>query len=589
MSVMTYTFKLSRRLARFRAAGLVALLLAAGGCERSDSLGPDEGSPEAGAPVTPELATGSFAGGIPMGMYGQPTTTFGSRYNGGFRNIWPQYLLAELAAIKARGGKVVLMFAGHEDYYKDAAGHFSFGLWKARIDRFRNVNFSSYVNDGTIIAHYLIDEPNDPANWSGEPVPGATIEEMAKYSKAIWPSMTTVVRAEPSVIRWSGTYRALDAAWAQYLRRKGDANDYIRRNVADAQEMGLGLVVGLNVRHGGDPNQTPMTAGEVESWGSALLSSSYPCAFISWQYDSDYVSSAGMGAAMDALRAKAQNRPTRSCNSDDGGEILPPPPATDPAPVSGALPFGVAFQPAAEYGTAWNGTAVETDPATVVQRLEQAGSVGMAVTATLAASATTRNADGTFNLTKWKAQVDRYRSLALGGYVTRKTLYLHHLVDAPRCAECWGGKPIAWESIEEMAKYSKAIWPALPTTVRLAPSALAKAPFKWSALDAGWAQYSTPRGDLRTFLAAEASVAKAEGLGLVAGLNLLDGAGPDTPPMSASQIREFGTTMAQYPAVCAMVGWSYDSAYLGQSGIRDALNAVAAVAKGRAAGACVVS
>jgi len=73
---------------------------------------------------------------------------------------------------------------------------------------------------------------------------------------------------------------------------------------------------------------------------------------------------------------------------------------------------------------------------------------------------------------------------------------------------------------------------------------------------------------------------------------VLNGAGKDTPPMTASQIRSFGTVMAQEPAVCALIGWSYDAAYLGQVGIRDALEAVAAVAAvaaGRIAGACVVS
>jgi hypothetical protein len=224
-----------------------------------------------------------------------------------------------------------------------------------------------------------------------------------------------------------------------------------------------------------------------------------------------------------------------------------------------------------------------------VQRLDQAAGLGMAVTVALATTAQAQNADGTFSLTRWKAQVDRYRTLSLGGYLTSKTLYLHQLVDQPRCADCWGGKPIAWETIEEMAKYSKAIWPALPTTVRVPPSALAKADFQWTYLDAGWAQYSTPRGDIRTYLAAEAAQARAEKLGLVAGLNLVDAAGPGTAPMTPSQIREFGTVLAQDPAVCALVGWSYDAAHLGQTGVRDALDAVAAAAKTRAAGACVVS
>jgi hypothetical protein len=587
---MTYTFKLSRRLARYRAAGLAALLLTAGACDSSDTFGPDLERPGGATPAT---ATASFAGGIPFGIFAQPTSEFGARYNGAMRTIGPRQLLDELAAIKARGGKIVLMMAGSQPNYKDASGHFDLGKWKARIDLFKGVNFTAYVTDGTIIAHYLIDEPYDPANWGGQPVPGSTIDEMARYSKSIWPAMPTVVRAEPYLIKWSGTYRYLDAAWAQYLKRKGDVNDYLRRNVTEAQAMGLGLIVGLNVLHGGEPNLTTMSPSEVESLGSALLSSSYPCAFLSWTWDAGYLGSAGIGAAMDVLRAKAQNRASRSCVA--GGDTAEPPstppstPPTAPSPVAGALPFGVAFQPVVEYSSWLNGTVHQADPSTLVQRLEQAASVGMAMTVVLAAPAAVKNADGTFSITKWKAQVDRYRALGLGGFVSGKTLYLHNLVDQPRCAGCWGGKAITWEAIEEMARYSKAIWPGLPTAVRVPPSSLAKASFRWSALDAGWAQYSTPRGDVRTWLSAEATAAKNEGLGLVAGLNLLEGSGPGTGPMTATQIRDFGGVLAQHAAVCALVGWSWSSEYVGQAAIRDALTAVAATAKSRPAGACVVS
>ena len=204
------------------------------------------------------------------------------------------------------------MFAGNERHYK-TDGHFDLGKWKARVNRFRNVNFSDFVKDGTIVGHYLIDEPYDPANWAGRPVPGSTLEEMARYSKSLWPSMVTIVRAEPYLIKWRGTYRYLDAAWAQYLWRKGNVNDYIRRNISEAQRMGLGLVVGLNLRHGGTPNGTWMSPDEVKNFGSALLSSSYPCAFISWQYDSKYLSSSSIKTAMSVLKSKAQNRASKSC------------------------------------------------------------------------------------------------------------------------------------------------------------------------------------------------------------------------------------------------------------------------------------
>ena len=321
---MTRSLKFSRQIDRLRAPMLAVALIAFGACEGSNSIGPDSSSlpgteavpTDAGVqaiPVSqPEFAT-AFAGGIPFGTSALPTSWFGSRYNGALRNIWPGSLVSELAAIKARGGKVVLMFAGNEKYYKDGSGHFSLTKWKDRIDRFRSVNFNSYVNDGTIIGHYLIDEPNDPSNWNGQPVSASTVDEMGRYSKQLWPGMVTIVRTEPGYFGFSPRY--VDAAWAQYLSRRGNVSDYIRKQVSDAQNRGLQLVVGMNVIKGGTPNGTQMSASEVKTWGSTLLSSSYPCAFISWQYNSSYLNNSGIKDAMSYLRNKAENRSSRSCRS----------------------------------------------------------------------------------------------------------------------------------------------------------------------------------------------------------------------------------------------------------------------------------
>ena len=253
---MTYTFKLSRRLARLRGPACVAALLALVGCSDSDAFAPGhDGSGDTPSANSPALAT-SFAGGIPFGMFDQPVEDFGARYNGAELIISPNLLLDELAQLKGRGGKIVLMLAGSQPYYLNKDGTFNLAMWKERVDRYRSVNFDSYINDGTIIAHYLIDEPYDTANFGGKAIPGSAIDEMARYSKSIWPNLPTVARAEPYLIQWESPYRYLDAAWAQYLARKGDPYAYIKRNVSVAQQMGLGLVVGLNLQHGGTPSMT---------------------------------------------------------------------------------------------------------------------------------------------------------------------------------------------------------------------------------------------------------------------------------------------------------------------------------------------
>jgi hypothetical protein len=332
---MAQTFKFAARLVRLRAPFMAAMIFAFAGCDTSEPLSPESSTLTGaenttladaenttladaenttlaevqGAPAELSFASASFAGGIPIGHAGQPVSAFGSYFNGAKMTISPGELVNYLRGIKARGGKVVLMLAGTDHYYKDSRG-FNLTKWKARIDRFKGVNFSSYINDGTIIGHFLVDEPNDSHNWNGKTISPAVVDEMARYSKQRWSNMRTIVRVEPSYFR-SRRPQYIDAAWAQYVTRKGNASDYIRRNVSDAQHAGMALVVGLNISKGG-PNQRRMTPTEVKNFGSALLSSSYPCAFISWQYDS-YVASTTMRDAMRMLRGKAQSRASKTC------------------------------------------------------------------------------------------------------------------------------------------------------------------------------------------------------------------------------------------------------------------------------------
>ena len=162
-----------------------------------------------------------------------------------------------------------------------------------------------------------------------------------------------------------------------------------------------------------------------------------------------------------------------------------------------------------------DGAFYRADPSRIVRQLDRAGRAKMRIIVSLTNAADSKNPDGTFSLTRWKAQVDEYRTLALGGFVSGGTMYAYLLVEQPNCASCWGGREISWETVEDMALQRR--WPRLATTVRAAPSQLAEAGFRWSHLDAGWAQYTTRRGDAKAFVDHEAAVARDEGLTLIMG------------------------------------------------------------------------
>ncbi|HET6344489.1 MAG TPA: hypothetical protein VFH51_06130, partial [Myxococcota bacterium] len=355
---------------------------------------------------------------------------------------------------------------------------------------------------------------------------------------------------------------------------------FLADNVASAKRQGLGLVVGLNISKG-TTDKTALTASQVKAWGSAMLGSSYPCAFVSWKWDDGYLAASAMEDAMDGLRRMADGHPFKTCAASAGGstEPPPPPPPTDPSPTASPLPFGLFQAPLDEYSSRWTGAFYRADPSRIVRQLDRASQAKMRIIVSLTNAADSKNPDGTFSLTRWKAQVDKYRTLALGGYVSSGTMYAHLLVEQPNCASCWGGREISWQTVEDMARYSKSVWPKVATTVRVAPSQLAEAGFRWSYLDAGWAQYTTRRGDAKAWVDHEAAAARDEGLALIVGVNFLEAAGANTPSMTPTQVKQIGTVMAKSTAVCALVGWKYDGSYLNQSGIRQALDDVAAVTK----------
>jgi len=259
--------------------------------------------------------------GIPFGPYALPPEIYGQDFNGAYRPRWnDRVLLADLESARRSNTRVLLNLTGSERYLSDEKG-FSFAKWKARVDQHRNTDISSYIADGTIVAHFIMDEPDDPSNWGGKTVPLADIDAIAKYSKELWPNLPTVIRVTPGFLK-GYHFQYLDGAWAQYLDRFGPLDAYIATNLRDAQETGLALVGGLSVLNGGSKNsgipgrksgKFAMSADEIRTWGGALLAQPYFCAFIMWEYDKAYFSRPDIHAALAELKQKAEAHPQQAC------------------------------------------------------------------------------------------------------------------------------------------------------------------------------------------------------------------------------------------------------------------------------------
>lgn len=374
------------------ASPLLAIAFALGACDRTDPtepiLTPDPAAAPAAALVAPSFAS-TFRGGIPFGVFHLPNDQYGKIYTGSLGNIYPKYLIGYLEIARRNGTKVMLSLPSGEENFKNSNKSFSMSKWKDQVNRFRGVDFSSYIEDGTVIGHYILDEPHDPANWGGRLIPPATIDEMAKYSKQLWPTLPTVVRSWPKYLK-GYNYKYLDAAWAQYSERHGPVKEFIEENVRLARESGLALVVGMNQLAGGSSRglrgyysgRYSMSASELESWGNVLLGSSYPCAFLSWKYDSKYMGRSDIKSAMTRLAEKARNRATKSCRAARAGESEPeeepelPADIPEPPPVNQPEPPVVQPEPSSSIRLSVSG---EAESRRHVMRLTWSGAEGSKV------------------------------------------------------------------------------------------------------------------------------------------------------------------------------------------------------------------
>jgi len=292
---------------------------------------PPDGSP---APPPPDSTPAPPAGppvhvGIPFGpsIYTQhesanllvPPSELSPSFTALKIDAYRYKLLAALEAARRANGRILVSFSGGSAEYTDSNG-FNLEVWKREVDEFRDFDLSSYIADGTLIGHYIMDEPSDRRNWNGHLVARADIDEMARYSKEIWPDLPTIIRGWPWYLK-GYSYRYLDAAWAAYHERFGSMDAFIASNVQDAKESGLALVVGLNVLAGGGEEGLPgyhsdkfaMTASQVRSWGGALLDQPYLCAFFMFRYNPDYFTRADIQEAVAELSEKAQRLEKRTC------------------------------------------------------------------------------------------------------------------------------------------------------------------------------------------------------------------------------------------------------------------------------------
>jgi hypothetical protein len=259
------------------------------------------------------------ADNIPSNLLSNVTT--GSKRGGG---IDQSNVLSLLSDARSRKARIILkMSKGADSYIQNSDGTFSLTKWKSLVDRFKSVNLGPYISDGTLLGHFLIDEPHRASKWGGKVIPQSTVEAMAKYSKQIWPGLNTFVHTQMSWLASSSvTYVYLDAGYAQYAANKGDVSSWISGEISKARSKGLGLFAGVNALNGGNGSSGirgtssgsySMSAKELKNYGSIILNQSYDCGFVVWAYNSTYYSRSDIKSALSDLSNIARSHAKTAC------------------------------------------------------------------------------------------------------------------------------------------------------------------------------------------------------------------------------------------------------------------------------------
>lgn len=331
---MNHTFELARGVPGLKAAALAAILLFAGACDNDDLSdtksisGPTEVEDvlaDAALGVeTADLALSARRKGVPFGLWQLQYTQLGAEWTSLKKAGSPKSIRRDLELARSRGARVFVQLAGGVKNYKTGS-KFDLAKFKKMLNQYKGVNLDSYIADGTLAGHMMIDEPSDPSNWGGKPIPYSTIEEAARHSKSIWPKLPTLVRSKPSwLAKANFRWKYLDGGWAQYTARFGDVSRWRDGEARAAKNANLKVAWGLNVMDGGNgssgrrgtkPRVYNMSPDELRKYGKSLLVAPGSCAFLMWRFDSKYLGQSSIKSAMKDLRAAAGSQGSSTCKA----------------------------------------------------------------------------------------------------------------------------------------------------------------------------------------------------------------------------------------------------------------------------------
>ncbi|MEW5985714.1 MAG: hypothetical protein AB1791_03685 [Chloroflexota bacterium] len=171
------------------------------------------------------------------------------------------------------GTQVILRLTGRtSNVLNDSGVGLSLARYEDAINDFAGL-IDPYVANGTILAHFTIDEPHDCQNdWGGQCPTPAEVDEAGRLSRKYWPTLLTMINTSPS---YAGRYhwQYTDIVNFQYSFHKGSLEAFINGSLAVLEEgQAHQIAWSIQATRGGcdEFNECPMTPSQIEEVGRAM-------------------------------------------------------------------------------------------------------------------------------------------------------------------------------------------------------------------------------------------------------------------------------------------------------------------------------
>ena len=329
---------------------VLAILLGAGcGSDNSSPVAVSDApdSPAIGSPAAvPVDSSTSVAAvtyvGIPVGPFGLWTMNkieYGpAPFTGSHNFINADTLVLQINAARNKGHRLIVAMAGGPSSRYVTSGQFDLAKWKAVMNTYNKSSLktavAAAVTDGTLIGNMLIDEP-ETKQW-GTTLTKAKIDQMAAYSKTIFPTLRVGVNHGPPAYKWRSTeiYTKVDYVVYQYAHwvTQGNITSWRDAVLARAQVDHVTPAFSLNVLNGGKQDRgdgyydcvgasmgglgtrypnCKMTVDQIRTWGKTLAP--LGCAMLLWQFDRAYFTKSTVLSAFTDIKNLAASKPKRTC------------------------------------------------------------------------------------------------------------------------------------------------------------------------------------------------------------------------------------------------------------------------------------